>query len=303
VLLWALPAGPVVLGVLLVGGSFIAPPPHPARLFEAARLVQIPDGNYLMPGFLFLTRHTVEGEKAPAVCVVPGAGDSKIAFKWRLVQALLAQGFTVLTIDPPGHGEYRQRPMRYPDCLSAVPAAVRFLQAQPDVSSIGLLTISMGGALSLKSLAEATPVREAVTAMVVLETPIKLNYSRWLVYQEAWNAFRAPVLSLLREVSARQLRESWFAGGYRSSHTTTDLIALFDPVESIARIKDMPLLLVYSARDCIAPLAAGQALQQAAPGADWLTSKKASHVTLILMPHINRQVAAWLWQQLHCHQL
>jgi pimeloyl-ACP methyl ester carboxylesterase len=136
-------------------------------------------------------------------------------------------------------------------------------------------------------------------ALVVLETPVQLNYSRRLFFREAWRACRAPVLSLLQEISVRQMIQGWRTGGYRSAHrSTAELIALLDPVKSIDRLKETPLLLVYSDCDPIAPPTAAEAMEQAAPQADILISKKASHVTLTLLPEINRQVACWLRAQL-----
>jgi pimeloyl-ACP methyl ester carboxylesterase len=135
--------------------------------------------------------------------------------------------------------------------------------------------------------------------LAALETPIGLEYSRGLYYGEMWHAFRAPVLSLLREISVRQLRQSWFTGGYVSRHkNTAEVIELLNPLENIAKLRQMPLLLVHGGRDTIAPVAAGRALQQAAPEATLLAVKHASHVTLTLMSEVNRQVAHWLRKRL-----
>lgn len=309
VLWWTFPTGLLAVVLLLLGGSFIAPPPHPDRLFApnhpahgGCSWVQIPDGDDLMPGILLFPPPPSTGRQG-AVCIVPGAGDTKTSFKWRLVQALLAEGLTVLTIDPPGHGEYRHRPMSYPDCLSAVPAAVRFLRKQPGVRGVGVAGISLGGALAVRSLAEGSAVKadsdSRVDALVVLETSVRLKISRALVYGEMWRTFYgAPVLSILREMSVRQVLQGWYGGGYRSQHNTPALIELLNPVESIKQLKNIPILLVYSRRDRVAPPEAARAMQQAAPQARLIESKKASHVTLTLVPEINRQVARWLRQQL-----
>jgi pimeloyl-ACP methyl ester carboxylesterase len=289
VLLWTPLAGVLAVSILLLG-----------------RPVQISDGDDLMPGYL-LTPHlpqlSLKGKEKTheaAVCVVPGAGDTKTSFKWRLVQALLAEGLTILTIDPHGHGDYGHRPLVYPDCLAVIPAAVQFLRAQPGISRVGLAGISLGGALAIKALAEQSNLgHRLVEALVVLETPVELNYSDSLFYREFWNTiYRAPVLSLLREITLRQIRESWYSGGYRSRHNTSELFRLLNPLENIGRLKDIPILLVYSRRDLIASASQAQAMQQAAPQATFIESKKASHVTLTLIPEINRQVANWLKAQL-----
>jgi pimeloyl-ACP methyl ester carboxylesterase len=209
----------------------------------------------------------------------------------------------VLTIDLPGHGDYRQRPLVYPDCLSAIPAALRFLRAQPGLEQVGLVGISLGSALAMASLAQYPDLPglqgRPVDALAALETPVALKYSRGLRYGEMWHAYRAPVLSLWREVSARQLRQSWFTGGYTSRHkNTAEVIELLNPLENIAHLGQMPILLVHGVRDSIAPAAAGRALQQAAPQATLLEVKGASHVTLTLMMEANRQIARWVRERL-----
>jgi pimeloyl-ACP methyl ester carboxylesterase len=234
--------------------------------------------------------------------VVHGAGDTKISFKWRLARALLAEGLMVLSIDLPGHGDYRSRPLAYPDCLSAVPAALQFLRDQPDVDRVGVVGISLGSAMAIRSLAEnqgtaLPPIR--VEALAALEMPIEVKYSRRLRYREMWHAYRAPVLSLLGEITIKQMLASWYTGGYVSRHKNTgEIIALLNPLAAISRLNLGPILLVHGESDIIAPPVVGRALQQAAPQATLLTVKKASHVTLTLMPEVNRQVAKWLREKL-----
>lgn len=323
VLWWTFPAGLLAVILLLLGGSFIAPPPHPDRLFEpdhpahaGCYPVQIPDGDHLIPGLLlFPPASSVSREKSPplpgedvrggrsAVCIIPGAGDTKTFFKWRLVRAMLAEGLTVLTIDLPGHGEHRHRLLTYPDCLSTIPAAIKFLREQPGVTQVGLAGISLGGAMAIKSLAENSAVRSEtdgqIDALVVLETPVRLNYNRALFYRELWNTiYGSPVLPLLREASIKQVLQSWYSGGYRSQHTTGELIEMLNPLKNISRIKGIPILLVYSRRDRVAPPEAARAMRQAVPQATFTESKKASHVMLTLIPEINRQVAHWLKERL-----
>jgi hypothetical protein len=111
---WAFFAGPLALGVLLLGGSYLFPPPNPNQIFlpnhpahGGCRPVQIPNGSELIPGLLLLPKCPAKGQ--PAVGVIPGAGAHKTFFTWRLARALLDEGLLVLIIDPPGHGDYRHR--------------------------------------------------------------------------------------------------------------------------------------------------------------------------------------------------
>lgn len=311
---WALVAGPLALGVLLGSGAYVDPPPHPDEaLFSphhpahgSCRRVQIPDGDDVMPGLLLHPPLPfADRTKKFAVCLVHGAGDTKTSFKWLLVRALLAEGLTILTIDLPGHGEYRQRPLAYPDCLSAIPAALRFLREQPGVERVGLVGISLGSALALASLGKNQDLTGfqnlsgLTQALVVLETPINLNYSKWMFYREMWHAFRAPVLGLLREITIKQMRQSWYTGGYVSCHrNTAEVIELLNPLEHIGRLGKVALLLVHGTRDSVAPPSAGRALQQASSQATFMEVNGASHVTLTLMPAVNRQVARWLREKL-----
>ncbi len=318
VLGWTLLAGPLALGLLLWAGCYVKPPPHPDEaLFSprhpahgSCRRVQIPDGVYTMPGLLLhpSTLPSFQPDdkiRASAVCLIHGAGDTKTSFKWLLVQALLAEGLTVLTVDLPGHGEYRQRPLAYPDCLSAVPAAIRFLRQQPGVERVGVVGISLGSALAIRSLVDSENPKDSekplgpIHALAALETPLNLHYSKRLFYREMWQAFRAPVLGLLREITVKQMRQSWHTGGYVSRHRNTgEVIELLRPGEHIGKLGPVPLLLVHGGRDSVAPLAAGRALHQAAPYATLLEVKGASHVTLTLMPEVNRWVARWLRKNL-----
>jgi len=301
VLLWTPLAGVLVVALQLWGGSVIIPPPHPDTLFLAehpahggCRPVQIADGEYLMPGFLL---YPPSGPSVAAVCIVPGAGDNKTFFKWRLIKTLLAEGLTVLSIDPHGHGDYRNRPLVYPDCLSAVSSAVAFLRQQPGVERVGLVGISLGGAMVINALInqDFTPVE----AVVITETPVRLNFNRALVYRELWNTlYGSPVLALLKETTVKQIRASWRSGGYVSRHTTSELFNLLNPLENIKALKNVPMLLVYSRCDVIAPPEQAQAMRRAAPQAAFIEAKKASHMMLTLVPRLNVQVARWLNAQL-----
>ncbi len=322
---------PLVTFLSLLCGSWIVPPPHPDEIFStrhpdhagchrvtipdpSVELAETPANQTGIPAYL-LTPHSPRGG---AVCIVPGSGDNKVGFKWRLVRALLKQGLTVLTLDPPGHGEYRHRPMSHPDCLSIISAALDFLHRQPQVNRIGIIGISMGGALTLNALANGRrdrPVRLAKPDMsneaelpstnsphvlVIVATPTVLRFNRHILRREIWQALRAPVLDLFSEISVRQMRQSWLRGGLRSRQNGFELFRRFAPLDSLAKLPpSLPTLLIYGRRDPIAPPEMGQAMHAAAPHTELRLVNQASHVTLTLMNDVAQQIATWLTHKLH----
>jgi pimeloyl-ACP methyl ester carboxylesterase len=302
VLWWTPLAAIAALSLLFVAGSWVAPIPPPEMIFSAThpahggcQRVAIPDGNFLAPGLLIKPPVTSEYNGA-AVCIIHGAGDNKTMFKWRLVQALLAEHITVLTVDLPGHGDYRHRPLTYPDGASTVRAAVRFLRQQPDIRSVGLIGLSLGGAFATNLLAQEPYL---VDGLVVIATPGQLRYDKKLLYQVMWNTYyRSPVVDLLREITVRQARRAWKSGGYRSPLNTSQWFDLLKPLECIQLLKTLPILLVYSQRDAIASRHDAQAMRMAVPRADYLEAAPASHVMVTLMPAVNRSLARWLKQTL-----
>jgi len=303
VLGWTFLTGPLALGILLLGGSYLFPPPDPNQIFSphhpahnGCESVEIPDGEESIPGLLVWPASPANGH--PAVCIVPGAGAHKTFFTWHLMRALLDEGLQVMIIDLPGHGDDRHRLLTYPDCLSTVPAALAFLRQQPEVRRVGFVGISLGGALAIESLAESPA--SLPDALVVVETPTHLDYTRALYYREMWNTlYGSPITSLLREISVKQIRDNWRSGGYHSRHTTGELFVLLNPLDNIKKMGRLPLLLVYSRRDRIAPPEMALAMHQAAPSAKLIQGKKASHVMLTLVPAVNRQIARWLREQLN----
>lgn len=305
-LAWTFLTAPLSISVLLLAGGWIDPPAPPALFFAPAHLehggctrLNLPDGNSALPALLLKPRP--DQDKAVAICLLHGAGDSKTGFKWRLVRALLAEGITVLTVDLPGHGENKENPLRYPDFLSVIPSALAFLRSAPGIKRVGLVGISLGGAMAISWLGQSG---QLVDALAIIAAPLHLGDLRRLRPREAWQAMLSPTfLSLFSEMSLPQLWQSWQAGGYVSRHHAGDLIKWLEPGRNIRRINaKIPIALVYSDRDFIAPLNFGITLQQSAPQAELLMVHRDSHVTLTLNPHTNQRLAVWLNQQLSAQQ-
>lgn len=290
-----LPAGLLALICLVGVGSWLGRNLDPARFLHPGEwpaghceAVRIPHGGGSIPGLLITPPAATGG----AVCVLHGSGDSKTAFKWRLIGGLLGRGLTVLTIDLAGHGE-NEAPQRWPDCTAEIPAALAWLRARPGVQRTGLLGISMGGALGAQAAVAANP-----HAVALCETPISLEYSPALVRREAWHTLRSPVLSLLGETTAWQIRQTWNIKQGRREIGIGDLIRRLDVPGHVARLT-CPLLLVYGQRDDVAPADHGRHLCQVATAPSRFTLVPgASHLTLILMPQAIQVITDWFVQYL-----
>jgi pimeloyl-ACP methyl ester carboxylesterase len=291
-----LPASALALVSLLTVGSLAGRHLDPTRFLRPGdwpeghcQVAHIPNGECLIPGLLI----TPPVGAGSAVCLIHGSGDNKTAFKWRLIGALLSRGLTVLTIDLAGHGENRT-PQRWPDCTTEIPAALAWLRARPSVGRVGLLGISMGGALSAHAAVTARP-----DALALCETPVAFHYSRRMVRREVWHTLRSPALDLMRETTAWQIWQTWHTGRGKREIALSDLIRRLDVPGHISRAS-CPLHLVYGQRDDIAPLRHhGQYLHQIAAGPSQLTIvPNASHLTLILLPQTTRTLADWFAEYL-----
>lgn len=291
-----LPASLAALVSLLAIGSLAGRHLDPARFMRPGdwpegrcERIRIPNGKQILPGLLIMP----PAPNGAAVCLVHGSGDNKTAFKWRLVGALLNQGLTVLTVDLAGHGE-NQAPQRWPDCTTEIPTVLAWLRARPGVEQVGLLGISMGGALSAYAAAESTP-----DALALCETPATFQYSRAMFWSELWQTLRSPVLDLMQETTAWQIWKTWDTGqGGKREIALSDLIRRLDVPGQVARLT-CPLHLVYGQRDDIAPLAHGWQLHEAVTILSPLTVVSgASHLTLTLLPETTHTLADWFAQHL-----
>jgi pimeloyl-ACP methyl ester carboxylesterase len=295
-LVFVLPASVLALVCLVAVGSLVGRDLDSTRFLRpgdwtegSSRAVHIPNEGRVIPGLLI----TPPVRTAAAVCLVHGSGDNKTAFKWRLIGALLSRGLTILTIDLGGYGE-NQTPQRWPDCTAEIPVALAWLRDQPGVRRVGLLGISMGGALSAHAAVTAEP-----DALALCETPISFHFRKAMVWHEAWNTLRSPVLDLMQEVTAWQIWRTWGAGRVDREIPLSDLIRRLDVPGQVAQLT-CPLHLVYGQRDDIAPPEHGRRLHQVAEAPTRLTVVTgASHLTLILLPQTTNTLADWFVEHLN----
>ncbi len=299
VFFWAIPASASALACLATVGSFAGRNLDAARFLRPGdwpeghcQAVRIPNGERVIPGLLI----TPWAPSGAAVCLIHGSGDTKSAFKWRLIRSLLDRRLTVLTIDLAGHGE-NQTPQRWPDCATEIPAALKWLRDQPGVTRVGLLGISMGGALGAHAAVIARP-----DALTLCETPITFQFTRTMVRREVWRLLRSPILDLMGEITAWQIWRTWKVERGRREIALSELIARLDVANQVARLA-CPLHLVYGQRDHIAPPDHGQCLHHAATAPSQLTVvPRASHLALILMPETNHAIADWFADHLESRQ-
>ena len=294
-----LPASALALACLATVGSLTGRHLDTARFLRPGdwpeghcQAVRIPNGERVIPGLLI----TPPAPSGAVVCLIHGSGDTKSAFKWRLIRSLLDRRLTVLTIDLAGHGK-NQTPQRWPDCTTEIPAALEWLRDQPGVTRVGLLGISMGGTLSAQAAVGASP-----DALTLCETPITFQFTRTTVRREVWHLLRSPILDLMGEITAWQIWRTWRVQPGRREIALAELIDRLDVANQVARLT-CPVHLVYGQRDHIAPPDHGQRLHQAATAPSQLTIvPRASHLALILMPETNHAIADWFADHLETRQ-
>lgn len=262
----------------------LQPGEHDEYRVEALQLT-MPEG--FVPGLLLIPHTSTDA----AVCVLHGAGDHKAAYTWWLADTLLAQGLAVLLIDLDGHGE-NPRTQRYPDTIDDVTVAVEWLRRH--YARVGVLGISLGGCISARAAADGTPI----DALVVLEAPPLLHFTKADMSREALALAQWPLLDLFCDCTVEHLVQAWSTTPTRTAISTWDLIAKLDLLGSLPKIAT-PLLLVYGGRDAIVKPAQAEQVRQAAPAhAAFHMIPSASHLTMILDRGALQLVANWLREQL-----
>jgi uncharacterized protein len=137
--------------------------------------VEIPSGEARLAGW-FVPAEGSDGldcaaHPRPAIAIVHG-WESNRGRSVAHVRYLHAAGFHCLVIDVRGHGDNpaEELPVNVPEFGEDAAAAARWLAARPDVSGVGLLGHSMGGAGAIVAAAAEPSVR----AVVALSSPADL---------------------------------------------------------------------------------------------------------------------------------
>ncbi len=232
-------------------------------------------------GTLYLPEHgaSLEDEVKPAVCVLPDPSEGAVS-PHPLVADLVEAGFIVLAVDWGSENE-----VGYPAVLGLLPSAVAYLtrrcrQAKLALNPqrIGVLGIDLGGDLALRS-AGTDPQIAAVLALAPFLVPANTR----------------PGLSILKEMSyleairwARPLRRK-----------RGELVAKLASLDSIPKLGERPLLLVYGDQDGVIPAERVRAVLDEELGQGKLKALPGEgHLSLPRSPAASALAARWFKENL-----
>lgn len=229
--------------------------------------------------------------------LIPGAGDNRFAFKWRIIQPLLDRGIAVLTVDPPGHGEFMAAPMTVANAQAAARAALDCACGLPGVRAVAAVGISFGGCQAAWLAANDARVR----ALALVCTPAALPpVSRATMIREtAWLGLPRN-LAILRDGSLLTLAREW--GRLKGAWYGESLYGMIDALDAAGCVRACgarPTLVVHGARDQAVPVADASRLFGAAEEPKALViAPQATHVSVVLQPREMDNLAEWLLRAL-----
>jgi alpha-beta hydrolase superfamily lysophospholipase len=226
------------------------------------------------------------------VMLVCGAGDNRFAFKWILTRELMKRGITLLTVDPPGHGDFMSVPATASNVRAGMLAAAAWLHNRSDVKRIGVLGISFGGC----QVAWLASEDDRIDAIATISAPIQLPHvSRTTVALEASRLVLPRNVLLLRHASWPQIWAEWKS--MRGAWFGEDLYAMiesFDMLTTVRKIGSRPTAFVHGSADVAVPPATARRLYDAAtPKKDLIYVPQASHITVVLHDDKMTELANW----------
>ena len=220
------------------------------------------------------------------VVVCHGAGNDKTKYAWRMLNALLDAGLTVLAIDLDGHGENRRR-LRIPGVEENVQVAVAHLRAE--CARVGVVGVSLGGCVAARAVADGVEV----DALALVEAPLTLDLASLpYLWSEFLGLCRPAFWRATDRVTPLQLLRSW-EGRMESEHTLGAHFDLLDLRSALTRIS-CPMLLLYGTGDVIAPFAPVQALLSQLSNATLHLHGGATHLSLTMEERPLEDLALWL---------
>ena len=271
----------------------LLPGPHPG--YGVTR-VDVPAAHGPVPAL-----HIVPSRGATAaVCVAHGSGCDKTFYAWRLVEELTGRGLAALLIDLDGHGE-SPRPQAFPEIIESVAGPARWLRER--YARVGLLGMSLGGAVTVRAVADDAPC----DALALWAVPPRLRMSmaeyRRAQIIEALRLARPQLLHLFRDGSPYHVARAWQTSGIRARIGTWDLFDALDAPGSLRRIaaraERPPLLLIYAGRDGVLPAGAAEEMRALTAGwGEFHLVRGASHVSVAIELETLRRTGAWFASRL-----
>jgi pimeloyl-ACP methyl ester carboxylesterase len=254
--------------------------------------VEIPAGDHKLAGWFVpaaeehktrrrATAAAAETERRPAIAIVHG-WESNRGRTFAYARYLHAAGFHCLVFDVRGHGDNPPETvaMNVPEFAEDTVAAARWLAARPDVSSVGVLGHSIGGAGAIAAAARE-PAIEAVVSAAAPADLVRItrktfemagmNIPEPIATPLAW--FTAAILLVPRRRSVEQASATAAAGRYRG-----------------------PLFLIHGAQDHAVPVEHLELIGRAA--AKHRTDGDAPIETLVLPTFGHR----WLYEDAGCRR-
>lgn len=206
------------------------------------------------------------GERRPGVLLVHGWGSRGARFV-DLGNALLNQGYRVVTFDAPGHGASAGR-------LSSGPEFARAAHAV--VNAVGPVSHIVGH--SLGGFASALAMGRGLTVQRAVFLAPSADVNSYSAQFEALLGIDKPVMASMRGRLERRLGFSW-----------TDL-----NVPAFAPDMRVPLLVIHDRDDREVGWADGAAIVQSWPGAELVTTSGLGHHRIVSDAAVIRQVVAFL---------
>jgi uncharacterized protein len=221
-------------------------------------------------------------ERRPAIVVVHG-WESNRGRTFAHVRYLHAAGFHCLVFDVRGHGDSPAEtlPINVPEFAEDTAAAVRWTAARPEVSAVGVLGHSMGGAGAIVAASQEPLIKAVVSA----SAPADLVRMTRKTFQMAGMQISEPIATPL----------AWFTAAVLlipRRHSVDDASA----TAAAARYRG-PLLLIHGAQDHGVPVAHLELIARAAVAGRGREDDPA--VETLVLPDFGHR---WLYEDAGCRR-
>ncbi|MGH7672620.1 MAG: alpha/beta hydrolase [Gemmatimonadales bacterium] len=205
--------------------------------------------------------------QGPVVVLVHGWGGRGARLAAAYVEPLVAQGFSVVAFDAPGHGASDGR-------LSSMPQFARALRAVAEAagSLFAIAAHSMGGSASALAISQGLQVDRAVFLAPAADP------ARFAADFASTLAVGPAAMAAMRDRSERRLGFRW-----------ADL-----DVPRMARAFDVPLLVIHDRDDATVPWTDGAAIAAAWPGAELVTTTGLGHRDVVRDSGVVDRVVAFI---------